>query len=402
MSKIGIMGGTFNPIHDGHIRIAQCALQQYHLNEIWFMPSNHPPHKLDHKLASNEHRKRMIQFAIDGCDRFVFSDFEYQRTGFTYTADTLKQLQEKAPENEYYFLIGGDSLVDFQTWYHPEEIVKYATILAAGRNGMSTGELERLCRENSELFGGHFFSITMPPLTVSSKEIRAMAAEGLDINTYCPPKVANYIAIHGLYGQSQKKIPGNIPEIKELLQCTLRPKRFYHTLGVADTAVLLAEAHQPELLKKAEIAGLLHDCAKYFSGMEMISMCNDAKIDLTPIELQNTALIHGKLGAYLATCRYGVNDPEILNAICYHTTGRPAMAPLEKIIYLADYIEPGRNMDCKPYSLCQIRRKAFENLDEALLMVLQNTITFLKTKKQAMDEQTIKTYQYYKQLMEEK
>lgn len=402
MSKIGIMGGTFNPIHDGHIRIAQCALQQYHLDEIWFMPSNHPPHKPDHELMNNEHRKRMIQLAIDGCDRFVFSDFEYQRTGFTYTADTLKQLQEKAPENEYYFLIGGDSLVDFQTWYHPEKIVKYATILAAGRNDMSMDELEQRCRENSVAFGGRFFAITMPPLTISSKEIRAMAAQGIDLNTYCPPKVANYISIHGLYGQSPKKTPKNIPEIKEFLQCTLRPKRFYHTLGVADTAALLAEAHHPELLEKAEIAGLLHDCAKYFSGNEMISMCKDARIDLAMIELKNTALIHGKLGCYLAVSRYGISDPEILKAIRYHTTGRPAMTQLEKIIYLADYIEPGRKMYCKPYSLSEIRKKAFENIDETLLMVLQNTITHLKKQKQAIDEQTIKTYQYYKQLMEER
>ena len=115
MNKIGILGGTFNPIHTVHLQMAGAACNQYDLDEVWFMPSNHPPHKEESDIVSNEHRQRMIQFAISCCKKFRFSDFEYSRPGTTYTSDTLSLLHESYPDTQFYFIMGEDSLRDFDS-----------------------------------------------------------------------------------------------------------------------------------------------------------------------------------------------------------------------------------------------------------------------------------------------
>ena len=154
----------------------------------------------------------------------------------------------------------------------------------------------------------------------------------------------------------------NRSEILELLKSELKAKRVIHTLGVEQTAVWLAYIYG-ENIEFASTAALLHDCAKFYEKEEQILLCEQFGIPLTEIERKNPALIHGKLGKYMAKNRYLVKNEEILSAIRYHTTGHPAMTELEKIIYLADYIEPGRKMDCKPHSLKKVRQACFANLD---------------------------------------
>ncbi|MCH5252153.1 MAG: bis(5'-nucleosyl)-tetraphosphatase (symmetrical) YqeK [Lachnospiraceae bacterium] len=243
----------------------------------------------------------------------------------------------------------------------------------------------------------------MEHITISSRQIRSRLEQKLSILTFCPEKVCRYISLHGLYGseppQNKKKAVDR--ELLENLFATLRPGRTIHTFGVAYTAAALASCHGAEG-KKAELAGMLHDHAKYYTGEEMLALCNKYKIELTPVEKINTALIHGKLGAYLAKERYGVTDEEVLSAIRYHTTGRPDMTLLEKILYVADYIEPRRQIDGEPYSLDMIRRECFRNIDSGLFMILTNTVTYLKTTNKEIDEMSIQTYEYYKKKHEER
>ncbi len=174
-------------------------------------------------------------------------------------------------------------------------------------------------------------------------------------------------------------------------------KRYEHTLGVAFTATSLAMRYNADI-KKAQIAGLLHDCAKCMTNEERISLCNKNKIKITEIEYANPFLLHAKVGAFLAKEKYNVTDPEILSAICYHTTGRPQMTLLEKIIYIADYIEPGRKT---APNLDEVRHLAFENLDEALYKILSDTLDYLQDGEQKVDPMTAKTYEYYKEKREE-
>ena len=131
--KIGIMGGTFNPIHNAHLMMAQAAYEQYKLDEIWFMPSAKPPHKNQDEIAEKEHRKRMVQFAIDKIPYFKISNIEYKRAGKTYTYDTLVELKKEREDAHFYFIMGGDSLAQFEQWYHPELVIKQAVLLAAAR-----------------------------------------------------------------------------------------------------------------------------------------------------------------------------------------------------------------------------------------------------------------------------
>lgn len=404
MKKIGIMGGTFNPIHNAHIMMAQAAYEQYDLDEVWFMPSKNPPHKDKGAIVSDEHRKRMVQFAIDDISHFSFSDIELNREGITYTSDTLQQIHEKNPKIKLYFILGGDSLVDFATWHKPETILKHCSILAAPRGTLSTEEMEKLCKTQGEKFHGEILPIQMNHIQISSEQIRGRIQRGESALAFCPESVITYIKLHSLYGSKMKPLKKTNVD-KELLNClssTLRPKRYLHTLGVAHTAANLAFCHGEGERdgKRAELAGLLHDCAKYYTGEEMLALCGRYAIELNETEKVNTALIHGKLGAYLARTRYGVEDEEILSAIRYHTTGKPDMTMLEKILYIADYIEPARQMDCHPYSLEEIRKQSFNNLDDGLMMILANTVEYLQGSDKKIDEMSLQTYEYYKAMLE--
>jgi len=181
-------------------------------------------------------------------------------------------------------------------------------------------------------------------------------------------------------------------KIKKQLSKTLDHKRYEHTLGVAYTAAAMAMCYGEDI-KKAELAGLLHDCAKCMDNEKRLHICEKHNIEISDAELRNPFLLHAKVGAYLAEKKYHVEDVDVLNAILYHTTGRPCMSLLEKIIYIADYIEPAR--DQAP-NLEIIRKLAFQNLDNALIKILEDTLIHLKESEKEIDPMTQKTYDYYK------
>ncbi len=185
--------------------------------------------------------------------------------------------------------------------------------------------------------------------------------------------------------------------IKEL-ESELAYGRFIHTLDVAATASNLAMCYGADL-DKAETAGLLHDCAKCMSLGKMLKVCDKAGTDLSEFEKNSVSLLHSKAGAVLAESRYGVRDEDTLNAIRFHTTGRPGMSLLEKIVFVADYIEPGR--DSAP-NLPQVRKLAYESIDDCVLQILKDTLSYLATTGSAVDPMTQKTYEYYRRCDEER
>ncbi len=187
-------------------------------------------------------------------------------------------------------------------------------------------------------------------------------------------------------------------KIKKYLKKHLTKERYQHTLGVAYTAIAMAMKYNPDttnadFIKKAELAGLLHDCAKNMDNKKKLRICDKNQIPYTGMEAENTYLLHGKVGAYLAQTKFGIQDEDILNAIIWHTTGRPEMSTLEKIIFIADYIEPSRH----PIpDLDLIRKLAFEDLDQAMKKILSNTITYLQHNNKPFDPMTQKTYDSYR------
>lgn len=199
------------------------------------------------------------------------------------------------------------------------------------------------------------------------------------------------------------KMPG-LAKLRKKMEKALEPKRYEHTLSVAYTAANLAMVHGVDI-EKTLVAGMLHDCAKCLSYHKQLSICKKNHITLSEMEKEDSSpLIHAKAGSILARKEYGIKDEDILNAICYHTTGRPHMSPLEKIIYIADYIEPGRKhakrsadiSDIYLQNLTEARKLAYYDLDAALCRILSDTLTYLKEKGGRVDPMTQKTYEYYK------
>jgi len=187
----------------------------------------------------------------------------------------------------------------------------------------------------------------------------------------------------------------NFKKIRKLLEESLDEERFEHTLGVAKTAALLACIYDFDS-DKAYLAGLLHDCAKNIPHKEKIKKCEKNGFDISECEYENPSLLHAKCGAIVAKENYNINDKEILNAIISHTTGRPNMSMLEKIVFIADYIEPGRK---SIPGLQEIRKTAFENIDKCIYLILLNTLEYLKTSAKSIDPNTQYTLDFYKEIV---
>ncbi len=190
--KIGILGGTFNPVHYGHLLIAQNALDQFGLDKIWFMPAAIPPHKQNSDILDARHRMQMILRAISDNPAFELNPRELLKGGISYTFETLTQLCEECPENEYYFIIGADSLIKFNTWKHPEIILKHATLLVAVRDHVAGEKLLEISKDIQSMYGG-------PEFDVSSQEIRTRIKNNHSVRYLLPDDVCDYILSENLY-----------------------------------------------------------------------------------------------------------------------------------------------------------------------------------------------------------
>ena len=186
-----------------------------------------------------------------------------------------------------------------------------------------------------------------------------------------------------------------ISEIQDMLKEKQTGSRFLHTLGVQYTSACLAMRYGGDV-EKAQMAGLLHDCAKHMKPEKLLEKCRKHGLEVTSAQERNPFLLHGRVGAYVARTKYGITDPEILGAVKWHTTGKPEMTLLEKIVFTADYIEPNRD---KAPNLSRLRQISFEDLDQAVYEILAQTLDYLKKSPQDIDETTEITYSYYKSLL---
>lgn len=198
MNKVGIMGGTFNPIHQGHLILAEQAYEQFGLDHVLFMPSKNPPHKNKSELLSDEHRTNMVMLAINKNPHFAISTLELEREGTTYTADTLNYLTKKHSDTMYYFIVGADSLFSMQNWMEPQTIFHLSTIIVAGRDTTNV-EVENHIEYLNKTFGAHILQLSMPNIEISSRIIRERIAENKTIRYFIPDEVIAYIKKNSLY-----------------------------------------------------------------------------------------------------------------------------------------------------------------------------------------------------------
>lgn len=205
--KIGIMGGTFDPIHNGHLHLAQTALEQFGLDQIWFMPNGMPPHKKQSSIESDIHERiAMTRIAIKANKKFYLQEYEAKREKISYSYETMEHFRKMYPDDEFYFIIGADSLFAIETWKCPERLFKTCMILAACRDEAATKEaLNGQIRALKEKYGAHIEFLAMPLEHVSSHEIRELIESGEPVSEYIPTEVEAYIRKEGLYGSGNRK-----------------------------------------------------------------------------------------------------------------------------------------------------------------------------------------------------
>lgn len=369
--NIGIYGGTFDPPHWGHITAARAAMEQLGLDKLVLIPDRVPPHKaLPEGSASPEQRLEMATLATAELGkRTEVSDRELRRSGPSYTSDTLAELRREYPEDTLWLLMGSDMFLSLQTWHAPEEIMALARIAPFSREAEDesaafAAQKARLERE----YGAQICIVQNPEVReLSSTEVRAALAAGRG-SDLLPPAVYGYVLREHLYG-THKALTGLTPdELRPIAMSYLKPKRMPHVLGTEQEAVRLVRRYGGDETQ-ARIAALLHDCTKKLDMAQQLALCERYGIMLDELEQRALKLLHSKTGAAIARDVFGVEDA-VYDAILYHTTGKPDMTRLEKIIYLADYIEPTRDFP----GVDELRKTVYEDMDKGLLMGLTMTI----------------------------
>lgn len=369
--NIGIYGGTFDPPHWGHITAARAAMEQLKLDRLVLIPDRVPPHKaLPEGSASPEQRLEMAALATAELGRRAeVSDRELRRSGPSYTSDTLAELRREYPEDTLWLLMGSDMFLSLQTWHAPEEIMALARIAPFSRE--AEDESAAFAAQQSRLeraYGAQICIVQNPEMReLSSTEVRAALAAGRG-SDLLPPAVYGYVLREHLYG-THKALTGLTPdELRPIALSYLKPKRMPHVLGTEQEAVRLVRRYGGDETQ-ARIAALLHDCTKKLDMAQQLALCERYGIMLDELEQKALKLLHSKTGAAIARDVFGVEDA-VYDAILYHTTGKPDMTRLEKIIYLADYIEPTRDFP----GVDELRKTVYEDMDKGLLMGLTMTI----------------------------
>ena len=394
--KIGIYGGSFNPPHLGHMTAAIAASVCLKLDKLLLIPAGIPPHKvLSEGTPSERHRLAMTrlmgeQVALETGIEVEVSDMEMLREGKSYTADTVRELHEAYPGDELWLFMGTDMFLTFQAWHQPEKIVKYAGICAFGRTETDTEELFAVQREYlAAVFPGTRITTMVLPnvVDISSTALRRAIPAGQG-GRYLAPAVLGYILREHLYGTNLNLRRLKLQELRPVALSYLKAKRIAHVLGTEETAVKLAEKYGADV-DKARVAALLHDCTKRLTMEEQLALCEKYGIALDELEQRALKLLHAKTGAALAREVFGADD-EICNAILWHTTGRPDMTRLEKVIYLADFIEPSRSFP----GVEALRRTVWQNLDQGLLMGLSMTIEEMEEMGNPVHHNTIEARDY--------
>ena len=399
--SIAIMGGTFDPIHHGHLVTAEAVRYRFKVDKVVFMPAGQPAHKTNKKVTHNEHRYLMTVLATMRNENFEVSRIEIDRAGVTYTIDTIEELKRMCrPDVRLYFITGADAIHQIMTWKESERLLGMCDFVAVTRPGYDKSKLFQDIGEIREKFSSRVHYMEVPALAISSSDIRERAKRGAPIKYLLPQEVEDYIHKFGLYqddAEDEVKFMLPVETMQEKLQSALSVKRYIHTMGVAEEAVKLAEIYgTPQDQQKARVAGLLHDCAKDYPEAMRLRFCKEYKVKMDEIMEKQTDLIHPFLGAEVARREYQVTDEDILNAIRYHTTGRAGMSLLEKIIFIADYIEPGRR---ELPNMADVRQLAFRDIDECLYRILKDSLVYLDSKNITVDPMTQRTYDYYKKEM---
>lgn len=360
MERIGIYGGSFNPPHMGHICAANYGIEKLGLSKMLIIPSCISPNKQGETSAEGDHRMKMLELAFAEKKNIIISNVELSRGGVSYTADTLAEIRRQYPDAELILFMGDDTFQNLHQWYRIEDIKAAASIAVFCRNS----------KDDLQLTGTKVYKLENPVTEISSSDLRRMLVFQCASPFLCAG-VEEYIRSNGLYGTDKnlKNLP--LEELKETVCALVKPKRIPHILGCYEEAVKLAR-HWGAGETDAARAALLHDITKALDGAHQLTLLREYGIIPDDFSKENPKTIHALTGSLVAERIFGENE-RVCQAIAWHTTGKENMSLLEKIIYVADYMEPNRDFP----GVEDLRKAAYENIDKALQMGLEMTLSHL-------------------------
>lgn len=389
--KIAIYGGTFNPPHRGHVESLQAVYEQAKPDRVLVIPASIPPHK---ELAAGspdaEERLELTRLAFKELPYAEVTDMELTRTGKSYTSDTVAELLRKYPDAELMLAMGTDMFLSFETWHEYRYLIDNVTMLVFARR---EGEDEKIFKYGEYLeseYGAKIKYIMHDPLPISSSEIRRLLPSRLG-RELLPGVVFARIVKNGDYAAKP-----DFPWLREQSYAYLSPKRIPHVQGCEWEAVRLAK-RWGESEEDAAEAGILHDITKKLVLSEQLILSEKYGIINDTYETANVKLLHAKTGAALARDLFNISD-RVYSAIRWHTTGKPDMTLLEKIIYMADYIEPNRDFP----GVDKLRKLAYEDLDAAMVLGLKMSLEDIRSYGAEPYEVTVSAYEWYKAKLTEK
>lgn len=388
MARIGIYGGSFNPPHLGHMLAAKEFQRALKLDVLLLIPAAAPPHKaLAQGSPDGKTRAALLRLASRDLSCAQVDEMELLREGPNYTVDTLRALRAKYPEDELYLCMGTDMFESFSSWREPHEIAAMAKIAMAHRVDADREKLLTLTREFEESFGQSPILIENDFVDISSTHVRRLLILG-GAEEFVDSVVLEKIKAEGLYGTGmcRKNLP--FAELKDESLRLHKKKRVAHVIGCSETAKQLALVHGANPVD-AERAGILHDVTKALTGADQLRLCERYGIIISDFERAHTKLLHAVTGAAVAKEVFGENEA-VCRAIRWHTSGRANMSVLEKIIYIADYMEPNRDFP----GVERLRELAFSDLDAALLLGLQMTAEHLREQGAEMGRHSIEAIEH--------
>ena len=370
MERIGIYGGTFNPPHLGHFRAARYAMEALNLDKLLMIPDRIAPHK-ELPEGSPTPRQRLEMVRLGAPDGVEVSDLELRREGPSYTYLTVQQLRQRYPDARLFLLMGTDMFLTFHTWRNPEIILQNAALGVFYRG--EPGEIAQIeeAKAKMEAAGAQVHLVKNPVTAISSTQLRRMLVFRC-ASEFLPEAVERYIYDNGLYGTGRDYRNLSIEQLRETVVKLLKPNRVAHVLGCAQTAGELARRYGVNETDAVR-AGLLHDITKALDGPLQLTLCRSYARILDEFSTKNPKTLHALTGSLVAERIFGENEA-VVQAICCHTTGKADMNLLEKIIYVADYMEPNRDFP----GVDSLRSLAYEDITQALKLGLNMTLDMLR------------------------
>lgn len=366
--KIGIMGGTFDPIHFGHLVLAESLREDLGLDEIIFVPTGRSEYKDYSKVSSGELRYKMIKKAIKQNDFFKVSRTEIDRESYSYTCDTMREFSEMYKGDDLFFMSGADIVFGLESWKNSDWLFENVNFVIAMRPGVDSEKVKKKADELIKDRGASIRLETVPLMDISSSAIRERRSLGKSIRYLSPRAVIKIIEKHELYNSLASF---DYDAALKTLKASLSQKRLKHSYGVSEAAVILAKRYGVDE-KKARIAGLFHDFAKEYSAEESLKILEEMDVK-DKMLLADPNLAHGMIGAHVLNRDYGLLDPDVLSAMSLHTFGAKNMGTLDKLIMMADMTEVNRVYE----GVERYRELAKIDLDLACMVALRDKLSLL-------------------------